>query len=363
MQIIDANFVPVSPTQWLGFDEVLLLPQYSNLNSRNDPRIQLDTMITSRFSRPSPIISSNMDTVTEANLAIKMHECGGMGILHRFYEPKYTNGYNVFLDDCKKIVEKCGYLAFSIGCNKEDLNIVEEILKFSPKTIVCIDIAHAMQEQCISQVMRLSQTYANKIDIIAGNVSTPDGVIMLAQAGANAIKIGIGAGSMCSTRLKTGCGCPMISAILHARKAINAVQRNASIICDGGIRYPSDIVKAMAAGASAVCIGRLFAGTYEAAGETKEENGRLYKKYRGQSSYEVNKELGKEDRVASEGTSTWVECVHSAEVVMKDIIGSLRSAMTYQGAKNWDELYKKAAMIQVNPHIHHTESIPHGLLL
>jgi IMP dehydrogenase len=357
MQFLDANGVVYSPNRWLSFDDVLLLPQYSDLNSRNDPRISLETYITNKIKRPIPIISSNMDTVTDANMAINMFDNGGLGILHRFYE-----SFNLFLDDCNKVLEKCNILAFSIGCNKQDINIVHNILNIAQNktVIVCVDVAHGNMQQNIDQVKRLNSTFQNNIQIVAGNVTTPDGVAALVTSGANAVKIGIGNGSFCSTRVVTGHGAPILTSIIHARRAINSLQSNAALIVDGGIRNSGDIVKALAAGADSVMIGKLFANTNEAPGERKIIDNQTYKLYRGQSSRNFLDHIGRGSEIAAEGVSDYMLVNKSIKSVLSELIGGIKSGLTYSGCRNLTELSKKGTFLEITT-AGYIESQPHGL--
>lgn len=366
MQVIDANLIPYSPSRWLSYDDVLLLAQESHLLSRNDPRIDLTTYITTRFRRPTPIIAANMSDICEADMAIKLHSLGGMGILHRFYQLKGDKGYEIFLNDCRRVAENCGYVAFSIGSNKEDLNVVEAVLKICSEgnkpCIVAVDLAHGHLGICLDQIRRLSTTYGHKIEIISGSLGTMDGVVSSIQAGANAVRCGIGGGSNCVTSMKTGHGNAMFTTIMQARKVVDSLKVNISILADGSIKHAGDIVKAMGAGADACVLGSLFAGTDEASGPKKVENGRVYKRYAGQSSYTFNQDLGKADKVASEGITRWVDEKGPVEPIFKDLIQSCRSGLSYSGAKDWDELYKRATFIEITTSTH-LQTLPHGLLL
>jgi len=372
MKFIDANWVEYSPVRWLTYDDVMLLPQHSKLVSRKDNRINLQTPFTSITSMSTPLVSANMDTVTEADMAIAMSKAGGYGILHRFYQSKYGNdAYDKFMSDIKKLHEAQITPAFSIGLNPEDFKVIEAVLQLTKRAIVCVDVAHGDQEQVCNHIHKLSLGFRGHIEIIGGNVATPEGVAALVQAGCHGIKIGIGGGSMCSTRIQTGHGVPNLSTIMHCRRAVNGLRSNVALIADGGIRNSGDIVKALAAGANSVMIGNLLAGTNECPGvrynclsgiggtfyeENTEGN---YKKYRGQSSKEFNEELGKTD-VTPEGISTYVKYKGPVGPILADLIGGIRSGMTYSGAKTLKELFDKSIFMEIS-HAGLMESHPHGI--
>lgn len=375
MEFMDANGIIYMPSRWLTFDDVLLMPKSSMAESRNDPKINLSTRITSNMGIHIPIISSPMDTVTEAKMAIAMATKGGMGILHRFYGDARREAY---FEDVKQVIEKTGNIAFSIGLSPEDLNLVEQILSYCNRPpIVCIDVAHGHLRKNIEQVARVSKKFGNNIQIIAGNVATPVGVADLVKAGANGIRISVGSGSNCTTRRITGCGIPSLTCIMQARRTINALQSNTTLIMDGGIRNSGDIVKALAAGADCVMLGSLLAGTDETPGPTyyyeeiKKEykevfpndtfySTQFYKKYRGQASRDFMTDYGK-NGVAAEGVSRYVSCKGSVFEVIDELIGGIKSGLTYSGVFNLEDLNEKATFIEIT-NAGYQEGLPHGLL-
>ncbi len=393
MRFVDANYVEYQPTKWLTYDDVLLVPNMSRLTSRNDPRISLATRITSGIPMQMPLVSANMDTVTEGDMAVAMHKAGGIGILHRFYQIKYGDtAKTIWLNDIKKIAAAGGVPAFSIGLDPKDIDIVEEALKAiasvtgkKPEAIVCVDVAHAHTEMMYHHIKKLSLAYAGNIQIIAGNVATPMGAKMLVDAGAHAIKVGVGGGSVCSTRIINGHGIPNLTAISQIRRALHGMQSNATLIADGGVRNSGDIAKALAAGADCVMLGRLFAGTTEAAGkecyinpDPKADRGyfsledlqamrlpnecdyKLMKLYRGQSSAEFNKELGKTN-VTAEGVSMYVKHQGPVQSIITDLLGGVRSGLTYSGAGNLKDWYEMSTFVEIT-NAGQVESRPHGLI-
>lgn len=191
MRFIDANYIEYTPRKWLTFDDVLLLPNRSDVPSRNSEKLDLSSHFTSGIGMRLPIISANMDTITEGRMAIAMGKAGGQGILHRFYKSKTE-----WLKDILA-VEEAGLLpAFSIGVSKDDVRLVEEVLNRlkQPKCVVTVDVAHGHHQLVFDQVRRLALGFANNINVIAGNVCTPEGAAYLVSAGANGVKVGVGGG-------------------------------------------------------------------------------------------------------------------------------------------------------------------------
>lgn len=371
MRFIDANYVEYTPRKWLTFDDVLLLPNRSDVPSRNSEKLDLSSNFTSGVGMKLPIISSNMDTITEGKMAIAIGRAGGQGILHRFYKTKVE-----WLKDILS-VEEAGLLpAFSIGVAKDDTKLVEEILNRlkQPKCVVTVDVAHGHHQLVFDQVRRLALGFANNINIIAGNVCTPEGAAYLVSAGANGVKVNVGNGSLCTTRLITGHGCPSLSTIINIRRALHGMQTNTTLIADGGIRNSGDIVKALAAGADSVMIGGLLAATNETPGQTYSKNvgiggvfyeestnaRELYKKYRGQSSEEFNEEINKTN-VTPEGESQYVPCNGSVTDILNNLTGGIRSGLSYAGCYTLKQLFERSSFIELSNH-GFTEGTPHGLM-
>jgi len=361
MKFVDSRGNEYEPTSWLTFNDVLLRPQKSRFKSRNDKEILLQSYMAG-YSKPQlsiPIISANMDTVTGAEMAIEMHALGGMGILHRFYSDleEYKAEIREVFDICNRTV------AFSVGCGSDWINfsnqMVEELQPTWDKRLtICLDVAHGHMTQSIETVKELNKL--ENVDVIAGNVATKEGAIDLADAGAETIKVGIGSGSVCTTRIITGHGVPQLSAIIDVRSGLsNSGFHSVGIIADGGIRNSGDIVKALAAGADAVMLGSMLAGCDETPGEVYHASGK-FKLYRGQSSRHFLSDRGKND-VTAEGEAISVRSKGSIVDVIKDIVGGIRSGMTYSGASDITDLQKKAEFIEIS---HHgwVESKPHALL-
>ena len=317
-----------------SFDDVLLVPQYSEIASRND--VDLSTTI-GKMKLALPLLSSNMDTVTEGKMAIAMGKAGGAGVLHRFADLDTQVGW---VNTC---LESEVFAIGSAGINpSESRRLLRDTL--ARLDAICIDVAHGDHERVLG-VISCIRAINPDLDIIAGNVATGAGAARLIEAGANIIKVGIGPGSVCSTRVVSGHGVPQLSAILDVYERIKHLK--VSIIADGGIRYPGDIVKALAAGADAVMLGSLLAGTDEAAGERIVEHGQAYKTFRGMASREVQKQKrqGKTPRV--EGVSAKVPYLGPVRGVLDNLEAGIRSGLSYSGASSFVELREVAEFIVV----------------
>ena len=328
-----------SMSKGITFDDVLLEPVYNGIKSRQ----LVTTAVKLRdFEFKIPVCSSNMDTITEHTMANLMGSLGGLALLHRFMS----------IEDNVKEFQKVEYkrnVGFSIGVGESEYERAEALISAGAQ-ICCVDVAHGHSKSVNRMVKYLREKYKDNILIIAGNIATYAGADYLAGAGADVIKVGIGPGSVCSTRIKTGFGVPQLSAIINASK----VDRH--LIADGGIRCPADAVKALAAGADMVMLGGLFAGCTETPGEVLEkttEDGKVikYKKFRGMASKEAQDDFmgGMADWKTSEGIAVEVHCKGSAKDVIQDIMGGIRSGMTYSGASTISALQRKANFIEITP--------------
>jgi len=261
-------------------------------------------------------------------------------------------------------------VAAAVGVKERELERAQLLVEAGVDALV-VDVAHGHSEMCMEMVKRLRIIYGDDVEIVAGNVATREGVEDLASAGASAVKVGIGPGSVCTTRVVAGVGVPQLTAIIECAEA--AEQMDVPIIADGGIRESGDVVKALAAGASTVMIGRLLAGTDESPGTIVMKNGRRYKIYRGMASMYAM--LGREfmmrdDAEAlldaseysyyAEGVEAYVPYVGSASDVVRRLVAGLRSGMSYLGARNLDELRRNAIFIRISP-ASVRESYPHDV--
>lgn len=329
----------------ITFDDVLLVPQYSEIKSRKD--VYTSTQLSGNTSLDIPIISANMDTITEFEMALSMGLQGGMGIIHRFMPIEQQSKIVKDLYDLGHTT-----IAAAVGIHEEDKQRTQKLIE-SGASVICIDVAHGDSKGCVDMVNWIRWMLKNysKIDIIAGNVCTPEGALRLVNAGASIIKVGVGAGSICITRVVSGFGVPQLSAIMDVAEVLKPY--NVPIVADGGIRGSNDIVKALAAGAHAVMLGNLLSGTEETPGEIVKINNKLYKSYRGMASKSANetrRNLDTENYAfdsTPEGVESLVEYKGSCRKIIEKLIGGLRSGMSYAGAYTIKDLQENAEFIQI----------------
>lgn len=339
----------------LTFDDVLLVPGYNPIASRRDVST---AALLGPYLFDIPLISSNMDTITEWEMAKTMRELGGLGIVHRFQPVENEAKDWLVATD----YDASAAVGVSIGVSDAEVARFEYLYEVGAR-IFCVDIAHA-HSKLMGKMLKRLREYTD-IFIIAGNCATYSGADSLASWGAHAIKVGIGAGSVCTTREKTGFGVPQLTAIMDCAKV------DVPIIADGGIRKPADVVKALAAGATMVMLGGMLAGTTETPGDVICDFGcempcEMYshtkmKTYRGMASTEAQEDFfgSLMDYKTAEGVSTCVPLRGPVKGVIADVIGGLRSGLTYAGARNLSELHRKATFVKITPATH-VEGTPHG---
>jgi len=325
----------------LSYGDVQLVPKFSNVPSRNDP--EFGTMLTKRVKMNIPILAANMDTIIGPELAEVLVRCGSVPIFHRFYREDTDEAHlNVrpkseLIDLVRKYEENC-----FISWGASDLGELFSFLSDNALNPlgVCVDIAHGHSVMVEETIKRIKDRYDGTLQVIAGNVCTPDAVLDLAHWGADAIKVGIGPGSACTTRRVTACGVPQFTAVKTCAEVGQKLK--VPIIADGGIKGSREIVLALAAGASSVMIGGLFAETFEAAGKGS---------FRGQASQAFQNDYfgGTKGGTVPEGKSKVVIQRINAEDEIRDLLGGLRSGMTYNGAKSITELQKKAEFVRITP--------------
>lgn len=329
------------------FDDVLLVPKKSEMRSRRDP--ELKAKLTKNREVNVPMISANMDTITESAMAIAMDQQGGFGILHRFMtiEDQVNEVKKVKASGAKNI-------GASIGVSTESQDRAHALVE-AGVNVITIDIAHGHSVQMLETLTWLKKTFP-QVDVIAGNVATPEGTRDLIEAGADAIKVGIGPGSMCTTRIITGCGVPQLTAIALCADA--ARSSGVPVIADGGIKSSGDIVKALAAGASTVMLGSILAGTIETPGLIQHGQ----KQYRGMASRAAQDSWrgGVPTGMAPEGESTKVFIKGHLSDVLGELAGGLRSGMTYLNATEHKEILEHARFMEMSP-MGIQESRAHGL--
>ncbi len=319
----------------LTYDDVLLVPQSSSVLSRN--HVQTFQYIPKpgvrdHWVRKNPIISANMDSITGPAMFHAMREAGGMGVLHRFASDEQR------LKDVAAVVG-CGPnvpVATSIGIN-DDIRFIEKLIHRGANLLV-VDIAHGDSTWCSKTITRLVDNFEDEVCIIAGNVVTPSGARRLVDAGAHGVKVGIGPGSVCTTRQTTGCGVPQLTAVALVANYFLKTER-IIIIADGGIKYSGDIVKAIAAGAHFVMIGGLFAGTLEAATPNR---------YRGSASASAALDNGK-SLYTPEGIERSVEPKGSVKDIVQNLMGGVRSGMSYCGTHDLLMLRGLNNFIRITP--------------
>ncbi len=319
----------------VSYDDVLLVPKYSEIESRS--QIDIGSNLDNTIRLDLPVISSPMDTVTEDKMALAMHQFGGLGLIHRYNsieDQVAIAALACFQNDDAKVGAAIGMTG--------DFEERALALRSVGVKVLCVDVAHGhhiMMERCLKT---LKDRFGDEIHIMAGNVATLEGFEALASWGANSIRVGIGGGSICSTRLISGHGVPTLASVIDCAKSTYDVK----IIADGGVKTSGDIVKSLAAGADFVMIGSLLAGTEETPGEVYTNNtGKKYKVYRGMASADAqNNWRGKTS--TPEGISTTVPYRGSAKDVLKDLAGGIRSGFSYTGVRSLRELQSKATFVR-----------------
>ncbi len=331
----------------LTFDDVLLMPKKSDVRSRKDP--DLSSQLTKNIRIDRPFISANMDTITESDMAIAMHQSGAIGILHRFMSIEQQ------VQQVRALKENgLTNISASIGVNQDYQERTQALVQ-AGVNILTIDIAHGHSIQMLEAMKWLKDAYPD-VDLIVGNVATPQGVEDLCEAGAAAIKVGIGPGSMCTTRIITGCGVPQLTAIALCAEV--AREKGVPVIADGGIKTSGDIVKALAAGAQTVMLGSILSGVIETPGEIR--GGK--KQYRGMASKaaQVSWRGGVPEGMAAEGESTMVPLKGHLSHVIHELSGGLRSGMSYLNATSIEEISSNALFMEMTA-AGALESRAHGL--
>ena len=239
----------------LTFDDVTLVPKYSKILPSE---VKTDTQLSNNLKLKIPIISSAMDTVTEAKMAIEIARAGGIGVIHRNLDIKKQ------ISEIKKVKSKKLIVGAAVGAGPLEHKRAEMILKENIDLIV-VDTAHGHTKKVAEIIKKIKRIKTKKTTLCAGNIATAEAASFLISLGVDVVKVGIGPGSICTTRLVTGIGVPQFSAILEVKKRIG--KKKISLVADGGIKFSGDVAKALAAGADAVMIGSLFAGTIEAPGK------------------------------------------------------------------------------------------------
>ena len=328
----------------LGFKDVMFRPKRSTLRSRSQVSLErtFRLMHTHTEWTGVPIMAANMDTVGTFEMALALSDKKLFTAIHKHYT---LEEWNQFLANAPKGIEN--YIAVSTGTGSQDFEKIIQLVQANPQLrFICIDVANGYSEHFVSFVKQTRKNFPDKV-IIAGNVVTGEMVEELLLAGADIIKVGIGPGSVCTTRVKTGVGYPQLSAIIECADAAHGL--GGQIISDGGCSTPGDVAKAFGAGADFVMLGGMLAGHDESGGETIERDGKTYKQFYGMSSATaMNKHAGGvADYRASEGKTVEVPYRGAVEDTVQDILGGIRSTCTYVGASQLKELSKRTTFIRV----------------
>ncbi|MCF7560122.1 GMP reductase [Sabulilitoribacter multivorans] len=329
----------------LGFKDVMIRPKRSTLKSRSEVNLEREfKFLHSSFVWSGiPIMGANMDTVGTFEMAKALSDKKLFTAIHKHYS---ITDWNVFSSSLSKNIED--YIAVSTGISKQDSEKLASIFKFNPYLkFICIDVANGYSEHFADFVKETRTLYPDKV-IIAGNVVTGEMVEELLLSGADIVKVGIGPGSVCTTRIKTGVGYPQLSAIIECADAAHGL--GGQIISDGGCTTPGDIAKAFGAGADFVMLGGMLAGHTESGGEIIEKQGKPYRKFYGMSSSTAMKKHvgGVAEYRASEGKTVEIPYKGNVDNTLQDILGGLRSTCTYVGAQRLKELTKRTTFIRVN---------------
>lgn len=365
--------------QYLTYDDVLLLPAYSEF-SRAD--IDISTKVSRNISIKAPFVSAPMDTVTESALAIALAELGGFGIVHR----------NLSIEDqvteVKKVLEKKLSVGAAIGASSGFEERAQALVS-AGVTLLCVDSAHGHSKPIVDAVKYLKQKYPT-LDVMAGNIATYDGAKALIDAGADSLRVGMGPGAICTTRIISGMGVPQLTALAETVRAAKGT--GVPVVADGGIKYSGDMVKALAVGASTVMMGRIFASCEESPGDKvalppeqvparfkdilkEKKDSYIFKTYRGMGSVgamEKGAQIKSEDEfhgknykdrvLVAEGVEGLVPVSGTVKDITDQAIGGIKSGMYYVGCKTVAELWEKTKFIQITQ-ASLTESHPHSLMI
>ena len=328
----------------LTFDDVLLLPRYSSIVPANT---DLNVDLSDNINLELPFMSSAMDTVTESKMAIAMAKNGGIGIIHRNLSIKKQ------CDEVKKVKKKNLKVGAAIGTSENELKRAKNLIDFGTDMIV-IDTAHGHSNNVLN-ILKKIKKFSKNITICVGNIATSEAAKLLYNSGADILKVGIGPGSICTTRMVAGIGVPQITALLNVKSAMK--KKKIKIISDGGIKFSGDIIKAIAAGADAIMMGSIFAGTEESPGKKFRFKNKMYKLYRGMGSIGAmssgsseryfQKNFKDKSKFVPEGVESRVLYKGKISKIIYQLQGGLRSSMGYIGARKLNDISKKSKFIKI----------------
>ena len=333
----------------LTYDDVLLLPGPSEVVPSE---VDTGTWLTRKIKLSIPLVSSAMDTVTESQMAIALAKAGGIGIIHR----------NLSIDDQVthvKLAKNVGIAGAAVGVGEDGFKRAQAVIEAGVDVVV-VDTAHGHHRAVLESIERVKK-FSSDTQVIGGNIATRSGAQALINAGADGVKVGVGPGSICTTRVVAGVGVPQITAIMEANKACS--KAGVPLIADGGLQYSGDIVKAIVAGANTVMLGSLFAGCDESPSELVEIDGVKFKVYRGMGSLGAMQSRGEqksyskdrymqddvlsEDKLVPEGIEGKIKYRGPVTSVIHQLVGGLRSGMGYAGAPDVETLRREGQLIQI----------------
>lgn len=325
-----------SAAEQVSFDDVLLMPQYSDIQSRKD--VNLATIIGKgprALRLSSPIIAAPMDTVCEWEMAVAIRKLGGLGVLHRYMPVEEQ------VRQIRMVKANTALAGASVGARGDYLKEATSLAQ-AGAGLILVDVANGHSQIAIDAVKNMRSLFGKDVHIMAGNVATWDGYARLADAGADSVRVGIGGGSACTTRVVSGHGIPTLASILDIREHYSYGD-GPSIVADGGIRNSGDAAKALAAGAQAVMVGRILAGTEESPGDVVDGK----KVFRGMASREAQ-EHGRGVVSGVEGISTTIDFVGSVDNIINDFSSGLSSALSYTGVDNLVDFHHEAVYNRVS---------------
>ena len=352
--IHDFEHIPLREEKELDFNDVLILPKPSSLSSRSNVNLERTITFTNNEDTNNtkswtgiPIIASNMDTTGTFSVYNVLKKYKMLTALNKFYTVQdYMNAVKSGIELDPE------YFMVTTGITEENFKNLKEIISYTNCKWICIDVANGYMDCFVDFCLKIRVLYPDKI-IVAGNVITAEMVnILVIKAGVDVIKVGIGSGSACLTRLQTGVGRPQLKAVNECSEMCKSLRKlgyTAYIISDGGIKYSGDMAKAFGGGSDFVMAGGIFSGHDENLGDIIEENGKHFKIYYGMSSkHAMEKYFGKmESYRSSEGAVVKIPYKGSIENTIQNVLGGLRSTCTYIGAKNIEEMYDKTYFVAV----------------
>jgi len=343
--------------RYLTYDDVNIVPKYSELESRSD--VDLNTKLTKNVELRIPIVSTPMDTITEYDMALEMMRWGGAGFVHRFMnideqveiikELKKVREINIEIYDSP--------LCAAVGVTGDYLERARELV-WNGCNVILIDVAHG-HHKLVGEAIEEIKKDISDIEVVAGCIATSEAAKQLCEWGVDGLRVGVGNGSLCETRIRTGVGLPSVTALLDV--CSTADDYNVPVIADGGIRNVGDVCKGLGCGADTIMVGSLLSGTKESPGTIEKKgqwpNEQLFKKYRGSASLDSKSDRGEDENV--EGNHKVIPYKGKVKRIIGDIKDGIRSSCSYVGASNLEEYRSlvefvevtKAGQVEAQPHL------------